>query len=243
MNGQDRSIAVEIHALDLGETPAEMRATAPISAIDLTIPEGQSVALLSTDTHALSRILDCISGADCSSCSRAVVAGEELHGPSQHVLRTTGAPAQSAAPADACVLFIEEPTETPRELVCQAVSAGQTVIVATRVPEYAMTCERIVILRDGRLAADYLTQRIRAEARPEEYSIEIAGRIDPTRSSWFAGLDVRPCGDTTFIEGPIPDQAALFGVLSRIHDLGLDLKCVKIDSTRILRRLADEMGA
>jgi hypothetical protein len=199
--------------------------------------------MLSADPRALSRILDCISGADCSNCARAVIAGEELHGPSQHVLRTNGAPGHGAVPADVRVLLIEEPTETPRELVCQAVSAGQTVIVATRVPEYAMTCERIVILRGGRLAADYLTQRIQAEAWPEQYSIEIDGRIDPTRSSWFAGLDVHPCGDTTFIEGPMPDQAALFGVLSRIHDLGLDLKCVKIDSTRILRRLADEMGA
>jgi hypothetical protein len=62
---------------------------------------------------------------------------------------------------------------------------------------------------------------------PPYYEIQIAGRLGQERAEWLglsflveqdqAGLPV------TRLAGPIPDQAALFGILNRIRDLGLKL--------------------
>jgi hypothetical protein len=54
--------------------------------------------------------------------------------------------------------------------------------------------------------------------------IRVEGILDERWSSWFDGLDIRSDGDdVTVISGPVADQAALHGLLSRVHDLGLAL--------------------
>lgn len=63
------------------------------------------------------------------------------------------------------------------------------------------------------------------------YEIQIEGRLSPERAEWL-GLDAdvqrRPDGVVrTHLVGPLPDQAALFGVLSSIRDLGLGLVSVR----------------
>jgi hypothetical protein len=61
-------------------------------------------------------------------------------------------------------------------------------------------------------------------AMPEYYRIKIKGRLDPSWSEWFAGLQVTYLeGDETLLSGPLPDQAALHGLLERIRDLNLTL--------------------
>lgn len=64
--------------------------------------------------------------------------------------------------------------------------------------------------------------------RPINYQIWVKGHLNERRMRWFEGLDVssRPNGETV-ISGPIVDQAALYGVLNRIRDLGLPLLFVK----------------
>ena len=56
------------------------------------------------------------------------------------------------------------------------------------------------------------------------YQIRIRGYLDPCWQDWFAGLQImhEPFG-TTLLSGPLPDQAALFGVLLKINRLGLIL--------------------
>jgi hypothetical protein len=56
------------------------------------------------------------------------------------------------------------------------------------------------------------------------YIIRIEGGLDEGWSDWFDGMTIQPesC-DETSITGPIPDQAALVGLINRIHDLGLVL--------------------
>ena len=61
------------------------------------------------------------------------------------------------------------------------------------------------------------------------YEIRIRGELDPQWSSWFDGLHVEcaPPGDTVIV-GPVADQAALHGLLTRVRDLGLPLLSVRV---------------
>ena len=54
------------------------------------------------------------------------------------------------------------------------------------------------------------------------YEIRIAGRVDETTLTSFAGLTVRLGDEVTVVTGQF-DQAALHGVLEMIRSLGLDL--------------------
>jgi hypothetical protein len=55
------------------------------------------------------------------------------------------------------------------------------------------------------------------------YEIRVKGQLDARWSDWFDGLTVRGEGHDTVLSGPIPDQAALHGILAKIRDLGLPL--------------------
>ena len=59
---------------------------------------------------------------------------------------------------------------------------------------------------------------------PATYLIRIKGRLEPRWSAWFEELTVTPedNGDTV-LRGPVVDQAALHGLLTRVRDLGLPL--------------------
>jgi hypothetical protein len=56
------------------------------------------------------------------------------------------------------------------------------------------------------------------------YEIRVKGVLNGGWSAWFDGLQVTSDdrGQTT-IAGPVPDQAALHGLLAKVRDLGLEL--------------------
>ncbi len=57
--------------------------------------------------------------------------------------------------------------------------------------------------------------------------IRVQGCIDEQWSGWFGGLSIshtRP--DETILAGKVEDQAALYGVLGLLRDLGLPLVSV-----------------
>jgi hypothetical protein len=59
---------------------------------------------------------------------------------------------------------------------------------------------------------------------PEYYEIKIKGHLDQRWSEWFADLNLTYLeGNTTLLSGPLPDQAALHGLLERVRDLNLTL--------------------
>ena len=63
---------------------------------------------------------------------------------------------------------------------------------------------------------------------PWIYEIRVEGHLGDRWSDWFEGLAIHndPDGEAT-LTGSLSDQAALFGVLARIHDLNLILISVQ----------------
>ena len=62
----------------------------------------------------------------------------------------------------------------------------------------------------------------------ENYQIRVKGHLGAAWSMWFEGLRIsnEPNGEAV-LTGPLPDQAALHGVLNRVRDLGLVLIAVQ----------------
>jgi len=66
------------------------------------------------------------------------------------------------------------------------------------------------------------------ETQPVHYEITVQGVLGPRWSDWFDGLQLTSDADgRTTIAGPVADQAALHGLLTKIRDLGLPLLTVR----------------
>jgi hypothetical protein len=62
---------------------------------------------------------------------------------------------------------------------------------------------------------------------PSVYRIRIQGHLAERWADWFDGLQLRHQADgETVLIGPVADQAALHGLLTKIRDLGLPLIAV-----------------
>jgi hypothetical protein len=67
---------------------------------------------------------------------------------------------------------------------------------------------------------------------PTRYEVRVGGHLDPHWSAWFGGLTVTHEDDgTTTLRGPVPDQAALHGLLAKVRDVGATLISVTPDDT------------
>jgi len=70
------------------------------------------------------------------------------------------------------------------------------------------------------------------------YRICVQGRLSQTGAAWFEGFTLTMDETTsplqTCLQGPVMDQAALHGLLSRIRDLGFTLITVqRMDERRV----------
>jgi hypothetical protein len=62
------------------------------------------------------------------------------------------------------------------------------------------------------------------------YQIRIKGQLDPQWAAWFEGMTITSTDEgETVLLGPVSDQAALYGLLRKIRDLGLPLISVTQD--------------
>lgn len=56
------------------------------------------------------------------------------------------------------------------------------------------------------------------------YRIRVRGHLDRNWSQWLGGMTIaHEANGETVMMGPVRDQAALFGLLMRVRDLGLTL--------------------
>ncbi|HYI13785.1 MAG TPA: hypothetical protein VEX37_00220 [Thermomicrobiales bacterium] len=59
------------------------------------------------------------------------------------------------------------------------------------------------------------------------YQIRIKGHLGPQWAGWFEGLSITlEANGETLLAGPVADQAALYGLLRRLRDVGLPLVSV-----------------
>jgi hypothetical protein len=59
---------------------------------------------------------------------------------------------------------------------------------------------------------------------PVVYQLKLHGHLGAEWTVWFDGLTITPKeSGMTLLTGPVCDQAALFGLLKKVRDLGLTL--------------------
>ncbi len=62
----------------------------------------------------------------------------------------------------------------------------------------------------------------------QQVEIRIKGQIKKGWSEWFGGLTIRYSeGNESILTGLVPDEAALYGIISRLRDLGLQLTSLR----------------
>jgi hypothetical protein len=65
------------------------------------------------------------------------------------------------------------------------------------------------------------------KSQPLVYEIRINGHLGPQWTAWFEGLTITLAKDgDTLLTGPVTDQAALYGLLKKVRDLGMPLVSV-----------------
>ena len=62
----------------------------------------------------------------------------------------------------------------------------------------------------------------------KKIEIHIKGQINEKWSEWFGDLAIsHPGPEETLLSGIVTDQAALYGIIAHLRDLGLELSSVK----------------
>lgn len=65
-----------------------------------------------------------------------------------------------------------------------------------------------------------------AQLRPTHYEICVEGQLPPQWRDWFDGMEIAAENGQTRLSGPVTDQAALYGLLKKVRDVGLALVSV-----------------
>jgi ABC-2 type transport system ATP-binding protein len=156
--------------------------------------------------------------------------------------------------ADPKILLLDEPAagldETDARIFMGTLAEiahvhVKTVIIATRqvglVRDY---CDRIVGLDRGQLVFDCLGVDFRRLRLTDVYRITVGGQLDDDWSDWFDGMCVVSTNaGATILTGPVPDQSALHGLLTKVRDLGLpllSLSRVEHEAFDVLGQLVDQ---
>jgi hypothetical protein len=73
--------------------------------------------------------------------------------------------------------------------------------------------------------------------KPAVYQIRVKGNLEPQWSEWFDSLTLtQPVEGQTLLVGSVADQPALYGILTKILNLGLPLlSVVRLEDEESLR--------
>jgi hypothetical protein len=63
----------------------------------------------------------------------------------------------------------------------------------------------------------------KANTSPTWYAIRVEGCLSDRWTEWFEGMTITQENNSTLITGPVVDQAALYGLLKKVRDLGMAL--------------------
>ena len=67
----------------------------------------------------------------------------------------------------------------------------------------------------------------------QRIEIRVKGHINQQWSKWFGDLTIsHRAPDETVLTGKVLDQAALYGIISRLRDLGLELTSLRSEETK-----------
>ena len=72
------------------------------------------------------------------------------------------------------------------------------------------------------MSDEFKSEQIRPESR--NYQIRIEGHLSTQWINWFDGMSIKLEEDgNTLLSGQVMDQAALYGLLRKIRDIGMPL--------------------
>jgi ABC-2 type transport system ATP-binding protein len=138
--------------------------------------------------------------------------------------------------ADPPIILLDEPTlgldvhatRVMKEWIIKlAKEQGKTVVLTTHQLDIAQElCDRVAIMRKGRLVADQPLHELLHLFCQEHYQIRIKGDLDTRQAALFSGLALSSENGESVLAGAITDQAALHSYLNQLHDLSLPLLSV-----------------
>ena len=86
-----------------------------------------------------------------------------------------------------------------------------------------------------------------SEPKPEPvvYQIRIKGHLDDQWTDWFEGMTItREENGDTLLTGAVIDQAALYGLLKKVRDLGIPLVAVnRVESSQTIASVSQSSEA
>jgi hypothetical protein len=80
----------------------------------------------------------------------------------------------------------------------------------------------VIILKNPRISPNHIMNK------PRKCIVRIKGILSPRWSEWFEGFNICHKSSETILTGTLPDQPALFGLLTKIRDLGIELISVEV---------------
>jgi ABC-2 type transport system ATP-binding protein len=143
--------------------------------------------------------------------------------------------------ADPPIVLLDEPTlgldvqasRTVKQWIRRLASQeGKTVVLTTHQLDMAEElCDRVAIMRTGRLIADEPTSTLLHLFEGDHYRIHIDAAFDAqqiiNRGGPFAGFHTLQENGHTVLSGPIADQNELMEVIRTVHELGAPLVSVQ----------------
>ncbi|NOK60452.1 MAG: sodium transport system ATP-binding protein [Chloroflexi bacterium AL-W] len=159
----------------------------------------------------------------------------------------------SALIADPPIVLLDEPTlgldvqasRTVKWWVNRlAREQGKTVVLTTHQLDMAEElCDRIAIMRQGKLIADQPVSELLDIFQQEFYQIRMRGHLNGHRPPWLNGMQVLEANGETVLSGALQGQEALYDVIGHVRGLGLPLVSVvrtEPDLEEIFVRLVEE---